>query len=165
MSQRACRFAAAFVASAIAGVTESARPWRLDRARRRAERGKIIVSMQDCCEIRVVPQRQRRVLVVVLCIMKILRGATPAAEVMTGVSVIALAANAICLWLLWHHKNDDVNMGSAWLCSRNDVVANVGVLMAGMAVAVTGWAWPDIVVGLVIACLFSSSGLKLLRGL
>ena len=125
----------------------------------------MIVSMQECCEIRAVPQRQRRVLVVVLCIMKILRGVTPAAEVMTGVSVIALAANAICLWLLWHHKNDDVNMGSAWLCSRNDVVANVGVLVAGTAVAVTGWAWPDIVVGLVIACLFSSSGLKVLRGL
>jgi Co/Zn/Cd efflux system component len=95
--------------------------------------------------------------------MKILRGVTPAADVMSAVGVIALAANVVCLWLLWRHKDDDVNMGSAWLCSRNDVVANGGVLLAAGAVALTGSAWPDVAIGLIIASLFGSSALKVFR--
>jgi Co/Zn/Cd efflux system component len=88
---------------------------------------------------------------------KVARGVAPVAEVMGGVGLLALAANAMCLLLLWSRRGDDINMKSAWLCSRNDVVANVGVLLAAGAVTVTGSAWPDILVGLVIAALFAGS--------
>jgi cation diffusion facilitator family transporter len=96
--------------------------------------------------------------------VKVSRGLTPAADLMTGVGVVALAANVFCLWLLSRRKDDDVNMRSAWVCSRNDVVANVGVLVAAGAVALTGSAWPDIAIGLLIAGLFGSSAVRVIRG-
>jgi len=102
-------------------------------------------------------------IVLIEVVFKLLRDLTPAADLMSGVGLIALAANVFCLWLLWRHRNDDVNMASAWLCSRNDVVANVGVLLAASAVGLTGSAWSDIATGLLIAGLFGSSAVKVLR--
>lgn len=93
---------------------------------------------------------------------KVARGAVPAAEVMGGVGLLALAANAMCLLLLASRRGDDINMKSAWLCSRNDVAANAGVLLAAGGVMVTGSAWPDILVGLVIAALFVGSAATVL---
>lgn len=92
--------------------------------------------------------------------LKLGRGLVPAAPMMTGIGLLALAANASVLALLWRHRGDDINMRSAWLCSRNDVVANAGVLAAAGGVALTGSAWPDVVVGIVIASLFSASALS-----
>jgi Co/Zn/Cd efflux system component len=87
----------------------------------------------------------------------------PAAAVMSGVGLMALAANGIVLACLWRRRDDDLNMRSAWLCSRNDVVANVGVVAAAGGVAVTGSPWPDIVAGGVIALLFCTSAVEVLR--
>jgi len=95
---------------------------------------------------------------------KIIRGVVPTPDVMGGVGTIALAANVFCLWLLWCRRSDDINMASAWVCSRNDVVANIAVLIAAGAVALMGSPWPDIVVGLLIAGLFGSSAVRVIRG-
>jgi Co/Zn/Cd efflux system component len=94
---------------------------------------------------------------------KIAHGLVPAAGVMSLTGVVALAANASVLAFLWRHRADDVNMRSAWLCSRNDVVANVAVVLAAGGVAVTGSAWPDIAVGLAIAALFGTSAIEVIR--
>jgi cation diffusion facilitator family transporter len=94
---------------------------------------------------------------------KLSRGVVPAPDVMAGVGLVALAANAAVLFLLWRHRGDDLNMRSVWLCSRNDVVANVGVLAAAGGVAITGSAWPDITVGLLIAVLFVTSAITVIR--
>jgi Co/Zn/Cd efflux system component len=96
-------------------------------------------------------------------VLKIAHGALPEAEVMGAVGGIVLAANALCLLLLWRRRGDDVNMRSAWLCSRNDVIANGGVLAAAGAVALTGSGWPDLAVGLAIAALFGGSAVRVLR--
>jgi Co/Zn/Cd efflux system component len=96
-------------------------------------------------------------------VAKIASGATPRADLMSSVGVIALAANVFCLWLLTRRKGDDVNMRSAWVCSRNDVMANMGVLLAAGAVAISGSAWPDIVIGLLIAALFGTSAVSVIR--
>jgi Co/Zn/Cd efflux system component len=80
------------------------------------------------------------------------------------IGTLALAGNAWCLWLLWRHRFEDINMRSVWLCSRNDIVANVSVLGAGAAVWVLQSRWPDIIVGLAIAALFLSSSFYVLRG-
>jgi Co/Zn/Cd efflux system component len=96
--------------------------------------------------------------------LKIIRGVVPMADVMGGVGAIALAANMFCLYLLWRSRNDDINMASAWICSRNDVLANVAVLIAAAVVALRGSVWPDIVVGLLIGALFMSSAFNVLRG-
>jgi Co/Zn/Cd efflux system component len=61
------------------------------------------------------------------------------------------------------HRSDDLNMRSTWLCSRNDVIANGGVLLAAAGVAVSGTAWPDILIGLLIAGLFLSSAWGVIR--
>jgi Co/Zn/Cd efflux system component len=101
--------------------------------------------------------------VLVEVVLKVARGLVPSADVIGGVGVIVLMANVICLALLARHKGDDINMGSAWVCSRNDVVANVGVLIAAGVVALTGSAWPDIAMGLLIAALFGSSAVSVIR--
>jgi Co/Zn/Cd efflux system component len=74
-----------------------------------------------------------------------------------------LAANLFCLLLLWRRRGDDINMLSAWVCSRNDVIGNVGVLVAAAAVAATGSPWPDIVVGLLVAAVFGRSAIQVIR--
>ena len=95
--------------------------------------------------------------------LKLVRGVVPAAAVMSGVGVMALAANGVVLACLWRRRDDDLNMRSAWLCSRNDVMANAGVLAAAGGVAVTGSPWPDIVAGAAIALLFCTSAVEVLR--
>jgi Co/Zn/Cd efflux system component len=94
---------------------------------------------------------------------KLGRGVVPGAEVMSGISVLALAANASVLWLLRRHRTDDLNMRAVWLCSRNDVAANAGVLVAALGVGLTGSPWPDVVVGLGIALLFVVSAIDVIR--
>ena len=94
---------------------------------------------------------------------KVVRGVVPGAALMSGVGLLALAANAVVLGLLWRHRADDLNMRSVWLCSRNDVVANVGVLVAAFGVRLTDRAWPDIVVGAAIAGLLVTSAAGVIR--
>jgi cation diffusion facilitator family transporter len=101
--------------------------------------------------------------VLVEVVVKVMRGTVPVAEVMAPIGAVALAANTACLWLLWRRRAEDINMRSAWLCSRNDVAANVGVLLAAVGVATTGVGWPDIAVGLAIASLFAGSAVGVLR--
>lgn len=87
---------------------------------------------------------------------------TPEVSLMSGITLLALMANAVCLALLTQFKNDDLNMSSVWLCSRNDLIANSSVLVAACLVWWTGAFWPDIIVGLGITVLFMRSGLKVL---
>jgi len=94
---------------------------------------------------------------------KLVTGAVPVAETMGAIGALALAANVACLALLWPRRADDVNMRSVWTCSLNDVAGNVGVLAAGAGVAFTRQAWPDIIVGLVIAGLFAGSAVRVIR--
>lgn len=96
-------------------------------------------------------------------VAKVMAGLVPSAEVMTGVGLLALGANGMCLALLWRRRTDDINMKSAWACSLNDVAANVGVLVASAAVALTASGWPDIIVGLLIAIMFGGSAIGVIR--
>ena len=93
---------------------------------------------------------------------KLVRGTVPAAEVMGGIGLLALLANAACLLLLWRHRTDDINMRSAWICSLNDVAGNAAVLLASAGVMTVRSAWPDIAVGLLIALMFTVSAVSVL---
>lgn len=68
-----------------------------------------------------------------------------------------------CRPLLWRFRDLDVNMSSTFECSRNDVLANTGVLLAAAGVAAFDSGWPDIVVGLAIAALFLRSAVRVIR--
>jgi cation diffusion facilitator family transporter len=96
-------------------------------------------------------------------VRRALVGVAPEPAGMGAVALLALGANAACLVLLLRHRTDDLTMRSTWLCSRNDVLANVGVLAAAGAVALTGSRWPDLVVGGVIAVLSLQSAWSVLR--
>lgn len=89
----------------------------------------------------------------------VLHPGVPVFEAMGIVSLIALAANGACLALLWKHRAEDVNMSSVWECSRNDIASNIAVFIAAGAVWLTQSGWPDLLVGLALACLFLRSAI------
>lgn len=82
---------------------------------------------------------------------------------MGAFSLLGLFANGICLLLLSRHRGDDLNMASVWICSRNDIIANLSVLLAAAGVWLFAAAWPDRVVALGLAILLLRSGLAIWR--
>lgn len=91
-------------------------------------------------------------------------GAEPVAPIMAIAASIALVGNLICFGLLTRFRSDDMNMRSVWLCSRNDLINNSGVLVAAALVALTGSRWPDLLVGAGVAVLFLWTATTVLRG-
>ncbi len=87
----------------------------------------------------------------------------PVASAMGIAGSLALLTNLFCAYLLLRFKDDDVNMRSAWLCSRNDVLANLGVLAAAGGVAWTNSHWPDLAVGVIIAVLILQSSFGIFK--
>lgn len=87
----------------------------------------------------------------------------PTFQTMGAVGALALAVNATCFALLWRHRAEDINMRSVWLCSRNDLIANVSVLLAAWGVWAWGSPWPDIVVGMLICAVFLRSAILVAR--
>src|SRR5256714_12557252 len=78
-------------------------------------------------------------------------GTLPTALTMGAVGIAALAANIASFGLLWVHRGGDANMRSAWICTRNDVLGNLAVLLAAAGVFGTGTGWPDIIVAAIMA--------------
>lgn len=78
-------------------------------------------------------------------------GTLPNAVTMGAVGLAAFAANAASFGLLWAYRAGDANMRSAWICSRNDAVGNLAVLLAAAGVFGTGSGWPDLVVAAIMA--------------
>jgi len=93
---------------------------------------------------------------------KIVYPQVPMAEAIGAIGLLALTMNSICFGLLWRHRDDDINMSSVRLCSRNDLIANVSVLFAALGVWPTRSGWPDILVGLALAVLVLKSALFVL---
>ena len=89
-------------------------------------------------------------------------GTPPAGELMLGFGLLALAVNLTCFVLLWRFRRGDVNMSSSFECSRNDLIANGGVILAAFAVLATNSIWPDIIIGLLIAAIFLRSAFRVL---
>lgn len=87
----------------------------------------------------------------------------PVFETMGVISVVALAANGLCLLLLTRHRHDDINMSSVWECSRNDIASNIAVGIAAVGVWLTASGWPDLLIGFALAVLFLVSASKVLR--
>src|SRR5437016_4048699 len=80
-------------------------------------------------------------------------GTLPQAVTMGAVGFTALAANLASFGLLWRHRVGDANMRSAWICTRNDVLGNLAVLLAALGVLGTGTGWPDVIVAAIMAAL------------
>ena len=87
----------------------------------------------------------------------------PHAEVMGAVGFLALTANLASVLLLLRYKDGDANVRSVWLCSRNDAIGNIAVMIAASAVWATGTKWPDLIVAALMAGLFFYSSVRILQ--
>ncbi len=94
---------------------------------------------------------------------KLALGGVPDPEFIGGIGALALAGNSACFALLYRHRADNLNFRSTWLCSRNDLVANLAVLVAALAVAATRSPWPDALVGAALAALWLRTSARVLR--
>lgn len=101
-------------------------------------------------------------LVLIDVLRRAVLGSDPLGGWMISVALVALVANVTCLWLIRKHRDGEVHMRAAWIFSANDVIANTGVILAGVLVAFTGSRWPDLVIGAVVACIVFRGGLRIL---
>lgn len=88
---------------------------------------------------------------------------TPRAEVMGLIGFLALGANVASVLILIKYKDGDANVRSVWLCSRNDAIGNIAVMLAALGVWGTATGWPDLIVAAMLASLFLNSATKILR--
>ncbi len=89
--------------------------------------------------------------------------ALPQAEIMGSIAFLALAANAASVLLLMRYRDGDANIRSVWLCSRNDAIGNVIVMLAALGVWGSHSAWPDLAVAAIMAGVFLTSSVQILR--
>ena len=90
-------------------------------------------------------------------------GSEPEPFFMIGVGLVALVANVICLSLISKHKDGEVHMRASWIFSKNDVIANAGVVLAGVLVNVLDTRIPDLVIGIVIVLVVFRGGLAIIN--
>jgi len=102
------------------------------------------------------------VIILVSSCLRFFSDTVPVAETMGLIGFMALIANLTSLLILMRWREGDSNVRSVWLCSRNDAIGNVGVIMAGVVVAITGAAWPDLVVAIFLASLFLRSAYSII---
>lgn len=95
-------------------------------------------------------------------VIKVRSGVPPSSTLMLSFGGLALVANLVCLSLLWRFRSHDLNMASTFECSRNDVMSNLGVLIAAAAVAALHSPWPDILIGSMMALLFLRSSIRVI---
>jgi Co/Zn/Cd efflux system component len=92
-----------------------------------------------------------------------LHNSAPQAEIMSSIGALALVANLISVGILLKYRDGDSNVRSVWLCSRNDAIGNVAVILAAGGVWGTGTAWPDLIVAGIMASLFLWSAVSIIR--
>ena len=90
-------------------------------------------------------------------------GVVPNAPVMGIIGTLALVANVSVALMLYRFRDGDSNMRSVWICSRNDAIGNVAVMLAALGVFGTGSGWPDLAVGAIMAALALSGSLQIFR--
>lgn len=90
-------------------------------------------------------------------------GSEPEPLFMIGVGLVALCANSVCLILIHKHRQGEVHMRASWIFSKNDVIANLGVITAGLLVTWLDSPWPDLIIGLVIATIVIRGGIYIMK--
>jgi len=90
-------------------------------------------------------------------------GSEPESLLMFAISCVALAVNIFCLRLISKEKDGEVHMRASWIFSKNDVLANLGVIIASILIYLTNARWPDLVIGSLITLIVLRGGLQILR--
>ena len=103
-------------------------------------------------------------LVVAQIIYRLVSPVLPSYEVMSIFSLAGLVANGVCLFLLWRHRHEDINMSSVFECSRNDIASNLSVIVAAIGVWVFNSGLPDIIIATLLAALLLNSSARVIKG-
>lgn len=103
-------------------------------------------------------------LVLLDLVRRIWLGSSPEAETMVLIALLALLVNVVCFVLLFQFRRGDINLRASWICSRNDILANAGVLTSGVLVAWFGSPWPDWIIASVIAGFVMHSAWRIIHG-
>lgn len=103
-------------------------------------------------------------LVVAQVVYRLLNPVVPSFELMGIFSVLGLMANGACLFLLWQHRNEDINMSSVFECSRNDIASNLSIILAAIGVWVFESGWPDIILASLLAAMLLNSSARVIKG-
>ena len=102
-------------------------------------------------------------IVAVDVIRRFIYGSEPEPLIMLGVGVVALVANLLCMKLIFRHRHGEVHMRASWIFSKNDVIANIGILLAAGLVYALDSGYPDMVIGLLIAVIVVRGGFQIVQ--
>jgi len=96
-------------------------------------------------------------------IRRFIYGSEPVSSLMIAIGFLALVANVVCLFLIFNKKDTGAHMQASWIFSANDVIANIGVIFAGVLVAFTGSRYPDLIIGFIIAFVVLNGARRILK--
>ncbi|HBY85465.1 MAG TPA: cation transporter [Colwellia sp.] len=96
-------------------------------------------------------------------IRRFIYGSEPVSSLMIAIGLLALVANVVCLFLIFNKKDAGAHMQASWIFSANDVIANIGVIVAGVLVAFTGSRYPDLIIGFIIAFVVLNGARRILK--
>ena len=96
-------------------------------------------------------------------LQRLIFGSQPNANMMLWVAGLALVVNVLCFALLYSSRNGDINIRASWICSRNDMLMNTGVISSALLVAQLDMAWPDLLIATVIALIVLRSAIRIIR--
>ncbi|WP_159455722.1 cation transporter [Pseudobacteriovorax antillogorgiicola] len=96
-------------------------------------------------------------------VRRFLYGSEPIGSIISSVAIVALCVNILCLFLLMNHRKGEVHMRASWIFSANDVLANIGVIVAGSLVSWTGSNYPDLIMGSIISAIVMRGAVQILN--
>lgn len=114
--------------------------------------GKSLLHKANAARISGFFQMALGVLIIIDIVRRSIYGSEPVSGLMMAMGAVALVANVICLVIIRKQKNEEVHMRASWIFSANDVIANLGVIFAGVLVFWLDSRWPDLVIGVIVSC-------------
>ncbi|MBO7922372.1 cation transporter [Alteromonas sp. K632G] len=114
--------------------------------------GKSLLHKANAARISGYFQMALGLLIIIDIVRRSIYGSEPVSGLMMSMGAVALIANVICLVVIRKQRNDEVHMRASWIFSANDVIANLGVIFAGVMVFWLDSRWPDLVIGVIVSC-------------
>jgi Co/Zn/Cd efflux system component len=114
--------------------------------------GKSLLHKANAARISGFFQMALGVLIIIDIVRRSIYGSEPVSGLMMAMGAVALVANVICLVIIRKQRNEEVHMRASWIFSANDVIANLGVISAGVLVFWLDSRWPDLVIGVIVSC-------------
>ena len=114
--------------------------------------GKSLLHKANAARISGFFQMALGLLIIIDIVRRSIYGSEPVSGLMMAMGAVALVANVICLVIIRKQRNEEVHMRASWIFSANDVIANLGVISAGVLVFWLDSRWPDLVIGVIVSC-------------